>query len=412
MRLQEAQRRRYLFLQGPPGPLFWMLGERLTAGGHEVFRINLNGGDERDWPEKATCYRGRMKRWPQFVHDFMEKHAITDLILYGDCRPVHVAAHGMAKLRGVAIHVLEEGYIRPDWMTWEPDGVNGHSTLPKDPNWYLEEARQLPPIPDLPSITASFGRRARDSYWHYHRIVTGRWKYPFYKTHRSQWIIGEGIGWIFRYFRRGRHRRSSEQALTRLDGQRYFIFPLQLSNDYQIRIHSPFASMYDAAELVLGSFARHAPPDTLLLVKDHPLYCGISDWGQALMRRARKLGIADRLVHVYDADLKVLIKGSLGMVCVNSTAATLALAQTKPVKVLGEAVYDMSGITDQQRLDRFWAQPIAPDAKIYDAFRRVLHARCLIRGGLASESAVKTLAEGLIASLERDQQMLALRAAG
>lgn len=395
-----GQRRRYLFLQGPPGPLFAMLGAELAAHGHGVFRINFNGGDEYDWPEHATNYRGTTKRWPLFVHDFMEKNAITDLILYGDCRPMHMAAHGMAKLRGVSIHVLEEGYIRPDWMTWEPDGVNGYSTLPKDPNWYLQEARSLPPIPDLPLITASFGRRARDSYWHYHRIVTGRWKYPFYRTHRPNWIIGEGFGWLFRFSRAKRHAQMSAEAMDRLKGRRYFVFPLQLSADYQIRIHSPFETMYEAAELVLGSFARHAPTDTMLLVKDHPLYCGFSDWGRILLRKAKTLGIAHRLVHVYDGDLQTMIDRSLGMVCVNSTAATLALAAGKPVKTLGEAVYDMPGITDQQRLDHFWTAPLPPQSNVYSAFCRVLYARCLVRGGLASESAVQVLANGLLSRLE------------
>lgn len=411
MKLEPALQRRYLFLQGPPGPLFREIGRRLADNGHAVFRLNLNGGDEYDWPDGSVNYRGTVRRWPQFVHDYMEQNGITDLILYGDCRPMHMVAHGMAKLRGVAIHVLEEGYIRPDWMTWEPDGVNGHSTLPKDPHWYLNEARNLPPLPDLPPVTASFKRRAHDSYWHYHRIVTARWKFPFYRTHRPNWIIGEGIGWSVRYLRSWRHRRLSDEAMQRLEGKRYFLMPLQLSADYQIRIHSPFASMHEAAEIVLGSFARHAPKDAMLLVKDHPLYCGIRDWGTHLMGIARRLGIADRLVHVYYGDLQTMIDGSAGMVCVNSTAATLALASGKPVKTLGEAVYDMPGITDQQRLDSFWNRPQAPDSRVYDAFCRVLHARCLVRGGLASESAVKLLIEGLMAKLE-NQTVATLRAVG
>lgn len=401
MKPMPFRRRIFLFLQGPPGPLFAELGKHLAERGHGVFRVNLNGGDEWDWPEQSICYRGTMRRWPQFVHDLMERNGVTDLILYGDCRPMHVAAHGMAKLRGVDIHVLEEGYIRPDWMTWEPEGVNGYSTLPKNPNWYLNEARSLPPMPDLPPITASFKRRARDSYWHYHRIVTGRWKYPFYKTHRPNWIIGEGFGWMFRFTRAAHHRKVSADALCRLEGKRYFVLPLQLSADYQIRIHSPFASMSDAADLVLGSFARHAPADTMLLVKDHPLYCDFQDWGKVLARKARKLGIEDRLVHVYDGDLQSMIDGSAGMVCVNSTAATLALAVGKPVKVLGEAVYDIPGIIDRQQLDLFWSRPTPPNPAIYDAFKRVLYNRCLVRGGLASESAVQILVEGLLERLEQ-----------
>ena len=49
---------------------------------------------------------------------------------------------------GLAGHPdVEEGYVRPDWVTFEAGGVNGHSTLPRDPQWYLETAASLPPVP-------------------------------------------------------------------------------------------------------------------------------------------------------------------------------------------------------------------------------------------------------------------------
>lgn len=35
----------FLFLQGPPGPLFLRLGQAMEARGHSVCRINLGGGD-------------------------------------------------------------------------------------------------------------------------------------------------------------------------------------------------------------------------------------------------------------------------------------------------------------------------------------------------------------------------------
>ena len=46
----DSEGRASLFLQGPPGPLFRRLGERLSERGVSVYRINLSGGDLRDWP--------------------------------------------------------------------------------------------------------------------------------------------------------------------------------------------------------------------------------------------------------------------------------------------------------------------------------------------------------------------------
>lgn len=384
-------RRSFLFLQGPPGPFFWRLSRELEARGCAVRRINLNGGDRYDWPAGAVDYRGRLDAWPIFFDRFVREHDITDLVLYGDCRPMHLAAHRLAKLRGVAIHVFEEGYIRPDWMTLEPDGVNGHSTLVRDPAIIRERARDLPPLPDLPTITASFGRRARDSYWHYHRIVTGRIRFPFYRSHRKGIIIVEGLGWIRKFALSRRRTAQAKATLATLAKKPYFLFPLQLTGDYQIREHSPFGTMMTAADYVLDSFAHCAPADAHLLVKEHPLDCGFHNWRAFIEKRARALGLEGRVHHLEGGDLGRLARDSKGMVCVNSTSGTLALSAGKPVIVLGDAIYDVPGITHQGHLDRFWDAPQAPDMGLYDAFRRVLHAHCLVRGGLASESATDTL---------------------
>lgn len=395
-------RRSFLFLQGPPGPFFWQLSRELAARGCAVHRINLNGGDRYDWPEGAIDFRGRMSTWPMFFDRFVREHAITDLVLYGDCRPMHLAAHRLAKLRGVAIHVYEEGYIRPDWMTLEPDGVNGHSTLDRDAESIRTRARTLPPVPVLPPITASFGRRARDSYWYYHRVVTGRIRFPFYRSHRKGVIIVEGLGWIRKFALSRRRAAQAQQTLAALAGKPFFLFPLQLTGDYQIREHSPFGTMMTAADYVLDSFAQCAPADAHLLVKEHPLDCGFHNWRAFLQRRAKALGVADRVHHIEGGDLGRLARDAQGMVCVNSTSGTLALTAGKPVIVLGDAIYDVPGVTHQGHLDRFWDAPQAPDMELYDAFRRVLHEHCLIRGGLASQSATETLIENSIERLLGD----------
>jgi capsular polysaccharide export protein len=87
------------------------------------------------------------------------------------------------------------------------------------------------------------------------------------------------------------------------------------------------------------------------------------------------------------------------MVCVNSTSGTLALETGIPVVVLGDAVYDVPGITHQSGLDRFWRDPERPDPELYAAFKKSLHAKCLVRGGLASASATETLVSSSVERL-------------
>jgi capsular polysaccharide export protein len=391
--------RSFLFLQGPPGPLFRRLGERIAERGYPVFRINLNGGDVRDWPDATANFRGRFSEWPVFFDKFLREHRITDIVLFGDCRPYHVSAHGVAGMRHVRTHVLEEGYLRPHWMTLEPEGVNARSSLRRDKNWIRQEARQVEPEPMLPPITASFRRRARDSYWHYHAVVTGLVRFPHYRSHRSTPIIFEGFGWLWKFAWEQKERERAREVMRDLEGKSLFVFPLQLSGDFQIRAHSPFPDMRSAASYVIESFAVHAPADVHLLIKAHPLDCSFFSWSKFVAAYAKRLGLEGRLHFVDGGDLDAMVVGARGLVCVNSTSATLALVKDTPVCTIGEAIYDMPGLTHQGHLDGFWTRPTPPEPGLYRDFRRVLIDRCLIRGGLASESAVSTLVEGMVEKL-------------
>lgn len=387
--------RAFLFLQGPPGPLFRQLGARMLERGFPVYRINLSGGDVRDWPNASADFRGRFSEWPVFFDKFLREHRITDLVLFGDCRPYHLSAHGVASIRGVRTHVLEEGYLRPDWMTLEPEGVNARSTLRRDKEWIRAEARRLPLQPILPPVTASFRRRARDSYWHYHAVVTGRVRFPHYRSHRTGHIVIEGLGWLWKFAWEGIECARAQKVLNELEGKPLFVLPLQLSGDFQIRAHSPFPDMQSAASYVIESFAAHAAPDVHLLLKVHPLDSSFFHWSRFARRHAARLGLEERLHCIDGGDLDKIVAGARGLVCVNSTSATLALAKNTPVCTIGRAIYDMPGLTHQGHLDSFWTRPTPPEPGLYRDFRRVLVDRCLVRGGLASESAVSTLIEGL-----------------
>jgi capsular polysaccharide export protein len=403
--------RAFVFLQGPPGPLFFQLGAAIAASGVPVHRINLSGGDRYDWPDGAVDYRGRFSEWPVFFDKFLRENRITDLVLFGDCRPYHVSAHGMAAVRGVRTHVLEEGYLRPHWMTFELEGVNARSSLSRVSTWFRQEALRLPPEPVLPRVTASFRRRARDSYWHFHHVLNGRFRYPHYRSHRSGSILMEGFGWIWRFAQSRRREKAAADTLRALVGQAMFLLPLQLSGDYQIRAHSPFPDMQSAAGYVIESFAAHAASDDHLLLKAHPLDSSFYPWRNFVRRHAKRLGLENRLHFIDGGELQDLVKVARGLVCVNSTSATLALAAGTPVCTIGEAIYDMPGLTHQGHLDCFWGDPTAPEPGLYSAFRRVLVDRCLVRGGLASESAVTTLIESLLDRLGLKQSSQAIRRA-
>jgi capsular polysaccharide export protein len=182
-----------------------------------------------------------------------------------------------------------------------------------------------------------------------------------------------------------------------------------------VRVHSPFRAMHLAIEHVLGSFARHAPVAARLVVKLHPLDSGLVDWAAMTGHVAVELGIADRLTIIDGGDLNKLLARKPALVTVNSTLGTLALACGLPVIALGKAVYDIAGLTFQGELHEFWNSTAPPDASLFDSFRRVLAARCLIPGSFFNEAglalAVNAAVERLEAADARPVRLHAARSA-
>jgi capsular polysaccharide export protein len=396
-------RREFLFLQGLAGPFFALLGQRLANAGHGVHRINFNGGDKLFWRTPgATDYRRGLSRWPAFLESYLDRVPATDLVLFGDCRPLHAAAIRVARARGIQVHVFEEGYIRPDYVTVEAEGVNGHSMLPRNPEDYIRAARALPPLPEHPPIASYFGRRAREDLIYNLGSFLLTPLFPGYRTHRPWHILVEYAGWAARLLRKrhGMRRSSATIDLLNAGGKPFFVFPLQLDCDYQIRVHSNFGGMQPAIQQVLASFAAHGPADTLLVVKGHPLDNGLVNWEKRTRAISETLGIADRVVFIAWADIDPLVRAARGVVTVNSTTGTLALRYGVPTIVLGEAVYDIPRITHQAGIDAFWTKPEVPQAEVFDAFRRVLVDRCLIHGGYFSDEGLDMLIEGAAGRIE------------
>jgi capsular polysaccharide export protein len=141
----------------------------------------------------------------------------------------------------VPVHVFEEGYIRPDWVTLELGGVNGHSSLPRDPQWYRDTAAALPPVPQHSQVPSSFRRRALEGLLYNVADVFTRWHYSNWNNHRPWPPLVEGMGWLRKLRARKLREAQAAQLFARMEAtpEPYFLFPLQLDSDAQIRLHSP-----------------------------------------------------------------------------------------------------------------------------------------------------------------------------
>jgi capsular polysaccharide export protein len=395
--------RSYVFLQGLATPFFARLGGVLRARGHAVLRVNFNGGDAAFWPgEGAIAYRDSPADWPEEAAALFRACGASDLVVFGDCRPPHEAAIAVAQRLGLRVHVFEEAYVRPGWITLERDGVNARSRLPRRPEAVHAAASGLPPAPKPPELPASFALRAAwDVLYHAHASARA-FRYPHWTTHRAFNVWHEYLGWIGRGLRRPARQAASSRRLRDMvdSGAPYWAFPLQLEGDFQIRIHSPYETVAEAIRDVVASFARGAPPATWLAIKGHPLDNGLNNWARVIGEAAERYGVAGRVVWIPEAPFGPLLAGSRGVVTVNSTAGLQAIGAGRPVLALGEAIYAMPGLTFQGAPDAFWTEAEPPDPTLHDALLRLLAARAMVRGGFFHSAAIDVAVVEAAARLE------------
>jgi capsular polysaccharide export protein len=390
-------KRSFLFLQGVCSPFFPVLADRLAADGHAIFKINFNAGDGLYWGRRPGCsFRGTPEQLGDFLEDIYRRHGITDQILFGDRRPVHRPAVNRGATCGVRTHVFEEGYFRPHWITLEREGVNGHSLLPRDPDWFRAAAQRLPPPLAVQSFQAPFWLRAAHDVCYHGAGVLNPVLYPFYQTHGS--VIAPVEYWGFvSHMLRVRACQGQDAALieARARGdQPYYVLPLQLNSDAQIRDHSRFADMREVMGHVLASFGRHAPAASRLVVKNHPLDTGLSRHGQVLKKLARQYGLADRVDYLESGNLELLLKHARGLVTVNSTVGGVALGLGCPTMALSDPIYNLPGLTYQGGLDDFWTQAEPPESALFAAYRDVVIHATQINGGFYSPQGIALAVHG------------------
>ena len=389
-----------VFLQGLPSPFFKRVGQGLTQLGCRVTGINLCVGDQLFWRGVNTInYRGRLENWGLFIFEFYAAQQVTDIVLLGEQRSYHKIAIELAQARGIRVTVIDFGYLRPDWITVERDGMGGGSHFPKDPAVIMALASSAP--------VADLAQRYTDGFWtmawgdmHYHfSNLFYFWLFPNYRRPYKRdppFIHYYSIG--KRLFFASRKHQAAMVRLVELQVERaqYFLFPLQLENDFQIVSYSPFSGQKEALRLVLRSFATHASPQTRLLIKVHPLDPGVENWSRFIAEVADELGIKSRLDYFDGGNLDDIIITALGVVTINSTVGLRALQLNRPVMVLGEAIYHVAGLTFQESIDEFWTRAQKPDSVLREAFINVLCHYFQIRGTFYSEPGLSTAVNEMV----------------
>lgn len=390
--------KRVLLLQGPLGPFFARLADDLRNAGAFVLKVNFNGGDWFFAPRRAVNFRQPAACWPDFLERLIDDHSIDTILLFGDCRSLHRAAHEIAQQRGIEVGVFEEGYVRPNYVTLERFGVNGHSLIPRQAIFYLNG--HVPAVEDEVPVGNAYWHSALWAVLYYAAAILGRPWFPHYRHHRPLGVAEAGR-WIRSYWRKLRYWIGEAGLQERLTGslsKRFFLVPLQVHSDAQVLVHSGFDSVGLFIEHLLDSFAERAPRDAWLVIKHHPYDRAYHDYARLIRRRARALGVGRRVMYIHDQHLPSLLQHARGVVVINSTVGLQALHHGTPTKVCGVALYDIVGLTAQCGLDEFWTRAAgeAVDPELYWRFRDYLIHATQINGSFYRRLDVPGMAAGLV----------------
>jgi len=294
----------------------------------------------------------------------------------------------VARAAGLTVHVFEEGYLRPYWVTYERGGSNGHSRLMQTTVAQMQTALAQMDM-DLPDAPARWGDMRQHIFWGalYHWFVlAGFWDFRNFQPHRSVSVTQEFLLYVKRLALLPFHRWERAIASFRIKhgGFPYHLVLLQLEHDASFRMHSPFNSMTQFLTLVIEGFAKGAPPHHHIVFKAHPLEDGRTALARDLRRLARAHGVTGRVHFVRGGKLAGLLNHARSAVTVNSTAAQQVLWRGLPLKTFGAAVYAKPEFVSTQSLPDFFALPTRPDSRAYRDYRHYLLETSQIAGGFYS----------------------------
>ncbi|EAI5853095.1 capsule biosynthesis protein [Campylobacter coli] len=360
-----------LLLQGPVGTFFHRLAIKMKKNKTKVFKLNFNGGDFLFYPSGKRC-KCDEKDLENFYENFFKEKKIDAIVMYNDCRLIHAKAIKVAKGLGIGIWIFEEGYLRPYCITFEKDGVNANSSLPRDKNFYLscniltkESIKEIPGGFKFMAFSAFL-------YWLFSFLLA-----PFFnnKLHHRTLFPFEFLFWFRSLYRKYLYKLTEKKLNQKIYSleKKYFLAILQVYNDTQIKHHYRKSIEEFIEELIL-SFANHARAKSYLVFKHHPMDRGYRNYSKLINELSQKYHVEGRIFYVHDTYLPTLLKNALGCITINSTVGLSAILEGCPTKVCGNAFYNFEGLAYPKKLQFFWREAHAykPNPSLVINFKNYL----------------------------------------
>lgn len=393
-------------LQGPCGPFFASLQKILHQNGWTVERVIFNAGDAlwKGQTQKHIVFEGDSKDWELWLADLLDKNYIDIIIVFGAERPAHIVARTLACTCDVPVLCLEEGYLRPGYITAEWGGNNAASYL----------AESLP----APDWKASITTPTKD---YKATLFMAFWAALYYTTrdlcskqkqrslfHRSTPLALEALSWIRNaalFIMNKRRAQKRIQDLTDTWARRYTFIPLQVQSDSNMGLSALGWTNARLIESAIKGFAAHAPLDHRLVFKIHPMARGHRNECAHIRHVADIYGITKRIDILDCGPLGPLAHFAYAMVTITSTSGLSALFHGTPLIVIGRTFYAHSDLCtrtlgQEPNWEQIFAHPpkVAP-AALRKAYLAWVRQEALIAGDFYTPRGIEKAALGVLERL-------------
>ncbi len=359
------QSRKILIVQGDWEVGMSLLAQDLRDAGHEVHKVVFCAPD---FIYKIRGFRTHVFRRPladfdTWLSELVNKEKFDTFFLYNHYRPFNGVAWDLAEKLDLGCYVFELGLIRPNCVT-----VFSRNSIPLETigqNWekilsgeFSPSAVAMPPELCKVSVTAKLIKHgtsfalSRYTAFLFPNFVDQKRELGFWHHFKH------GLIFLWRYMERVSDIEYDAIFSGELSGK-YYSVPLQVHSDTQIIKCSDFDSIEGFIMKVVDSFERHAPADTKLVFKVHPMDRGYKDYRDLLDGLDQRLG-GGRILYVDRVSLAIMLSNSRGLVNINSSVGINGLKHHLPVITLGTAVYDLKDLTYQGSLDSFWTEATPP----------------------------------------------------
>jgi capsular polysaccharide export protein len=379
--------RKILIVQGDWEAGMSRLALDLQDVGHEVGKVFFCAPDiiYQFRGIRTHLFRKPLEQFDEWLRELVQRENYDTFFVYNHYRPYNQIAWNLAGDLKLGCFVFELGLIRPNCVT--VFSIKNPPLSKLFESWQELLAGGDAPIalttpPELCQVSTPAKLIAFCANFLASRITSPL--FPNFVDQREMKLWGHfkhGVIHLWRFFERSRDSEYDRVFASEMSGN-YYAVPLQVHSDTQITQCSNFQSIEQFIKLVVSSFEHHAPSDSKLVFKVHPMDRGYKDYMDLITGLDNRLG-GGRLLYVDRVHLPTLLSHSRGVVNINSSVGISGLVHQVPVITLGKAVYNLPHLTFQGGLDAFWRNSEKPSHRHVKNFINLLLATSQGRGTLS-----------------------------